>query len=412
MSDQSLRVRALLDTQFVAIAVVLVVVSLAGGWLAYSTHVDPGTESVERTASSWGTESEFEHRAVVTAENPLYPVESTLSNRSTYFSGVSPRFEGEYRFSYDASDGGEPAGDVELAGVMRGVDEARNSENVTVVWERTRPLASTTRESLAPGETVAVSFSMNATALANETGNVEEALGGPSDETQLFLRATVASSGPVNGERVERTTTHRLPLVFDGGKYRVEDAGPKTESFERTVTVTRERSYGPVRAVGGPLLFLLGAGGLGGLVLARRRDALALSQRERERLDYLDDREAFDEWISIIELPPEAFELPEADAGSLGALVDYAIDTDNGVVESPGGDAYYVVHDGYLYAYRPPERSTLGDGEVVDPSLDDVADAEDSVDSDVDVSGVSTRGSDDDDGDGLHSGVSSDVAED
>ncbi|NHN40579.1 DUF5305 domain-containing protein [Halorubellus sp. JP-L1] len=354
MTDQWLRVRALLDAQFVPVVVALLVVTLAGTGVAYATLVDPGTEQVERTASTWGTESEFSHRAVVTEANPLFDVGSTLSNRSTYFAAVSPRFEGEYRFSYRASERGDVDSDVELAVVMRGVDEAERGGNVTVLWERSRPLESTTRESLEPGETVAVPFSVNATALASESEAIEEGLGEPADGTQLFLRATVHANGSVNGEPVDRAATHRLGFAFDDGTYRVAGAGPETESFERTETVARERSFGPLRTLGGPLLVVVGLAGLLGLAIARRRDLLALSAAEREYLTYVDDREQFDEWISTIRLPAQAFELPEAEASSLGSLVDFAIDTDNGVMESPDEDAFYVVHDGYLYAYRPP----------------------------------------------------------
>jgi hypothetical protein len=336
------------------VVAIFVVVAFAGGWLVYTTHVDPGTERVERTASSWETASEFDHYAVVTDANPVYEFGSNLSNRSVYFADVTPRFGGAYEYSYDASDEGALNGTVELEVVMRGVERQDRSENVTVLWERTRRLDAKRLESLSPEESVSVPFSVNATQLANRTGQIEQSLGEPSDGTQLFLRATVNASGSVNGQPVERSRTHSLSLAFDRGKYRVSGAGPDTASFERTETVTRERSYGALRAAGGPLALLFGVGGLGALAFARRRDAIALSPAERERLEYLDDRSEFDEWISTIELPSEAFELPEAKAGSLGSLVDFAIDTDNGVVEAPDAEAFFVVHDGYLYSYRPP----------------------------------------------------------
>jgi len=363
MSDQTLRVRALVDAQFAVVVTVFVVLALAGGWLVYGTYASPGTERVERTASTWGTASEFSHRAVVTEENPLYPVGSNLTNRSVYFASVSPRLEGAYRFSYRASERGELDGRVRLVVVQRGVRAAQNSQNRTVVWERTRELGATSFRALEAGESVGVPFSTNATALAGERRRIERELGRPSDETELYLRATVVANGSVNGNPVERTTTHRLDLAFDGGTYRVAGAGPETESFERTETVARERSYGPLRTAGGPLLLGVGLAGLVGLAVARRRELLALSPAEREYLSYVDDREQFDEWISTIRLPREAFERPEAEASSLGSLVDFAIDTDNGVVASPDEDAYYVVHDGYLFAYRPPDAAGSGDPE-------------------------------------------------
>jgi hypothetical protein len=75
--------------------------------------------------------------------------------------------------------------------------------------------------------------------------------------------------------------------------------------------------------------------------------------REREQLEYKDDTRDFEEWISTIRLPDEVFDRPQAEATSLGALVDFAIDTNNSVIEDPNERAYYVLHEDYLYIYRP-----------------------------------------------------------
>jgi hypothetical protein len=230
---------------------------------------------------------------------------------------------------------------------------------------------------------------------------IETGLGRPSDETQVSLHATVHSTGTVNGRDVERTVSHRLPLVFEGGTYRVPDDATTTNTFERTKSTTRERSYGLVRYAGGPLLVVVGSCGVTGLLLARRRGVIPLSAAERDRLSYLDDREEFDEWISEIRLPAEAFELPEAEAASLASLVDFAIDTDNGVVESPDETVFHVVHDGYLYSYRPPavEDASSGPSEVTESQLS------------LDEVGTDSRDVDAAD-DGFPAGMASDGAED
>lgn len=379
MTDQALRLRALLDEQFVVLILVLTLLTVTGGWLVYSTHVDPGEERVERRAPSWSVQSGFDHHAVVTRANPLYSVGSNLSNRSVYFATVSPRFEGAYRFSYRARESGELNSRVTLAVVKRGLVTEPNSENTTVVWQRTRTIGSVDGTTLRPDDSIRVPFSTNATALGNEVTTIEERLGKPSDRTQLYLRATVTVSGSVNGREVDRKTTHRLSLRFDEGTYRVSNAGPNVESFERTVTVTRERSFGPLREFVSPILFFVGCGGLGVLVVAKRRRSLPLTEQEHARLEYLDDRRQFDDWISEIRLPEEAFDLPEAEASSLGSLVDFAIDTDNGVVESPDDAVFYVVHDGYLYTYRPPVLDEAD--EVEDEADEPTVDAGDGLDS-------------------------------
>jgi hypothetical protein len=96
--------------------------------------------------------------------------------------------------------------------------------------------------------------------------------------------------------------------------------------------------------------------GLAGLTVARSRDDLGLTDAEREWLAYREDRSEFDEWITEFTVPQEAFDRPRARAASLGDLVDFAIDTDSGVVESADGHQYLVVHDEFLYTYTAPRE--------------------------------------------------------
>jgi hypothetical protein len=58
--------------------------------------------------------------------------------------------------------------------------------------------------------------------------------------------------------------------------------------------------------------------------------------------------------------------------------VDFAIDTDNAVIERPDGEEFSVVHDGYRYVYRPPSLPT-SESESVERADDD-ADGEETSD--------------------------------
>ena len=133
-------------------------------------------------------------------------------------------------------------------------------------------------------------------------------------------------------------------------------------AFETTRPVEVPQEAGPPRTVGGPLLLLVGLAGLRALGWVRRQHPDGLTDVERERLTFEDDREDFDEWISVIELPNEVLDRPRASADSLGSLVDFAIDTDNGVVEDPSRGLYCVLHDGYLYTYEPPQLESRPEG--------------------------------------------------
>ena len=352
MSERSLRVRAFLDQQFLVVVVALVLLAGLGGWVTYTTHVDPGTTTEERPGPSWRTAAWFNHSATVTADNPVYPEGTTLRDRSIYFTEVTPVLSGEYVFTYEASESGDLDGTVSLELIQRGIEVGQ--ENTTVVWQTSKDLETTSTESLAPGERMRVPFELDMNATANRTGQITERLGNPPGETQVLVRAVVDLQGSVNGQQVEDVRNHTLAVGLQGGTYRPTEMGSMTDRYESTQTVTVDRTYGPLRSFGGPALLLGSLVALGGLAYVRSQDRIELTPAERERLAFEDDRNDFDEWISEIQLPADAFDLPRAEAQSLSALVDFAIDTDNGVVEDPDEEAYYVVHDGYLYTYRPP----------------------------------------------------------
>jgi hypothetical protein len=358
MAPRSVRLRGGLNRYFLPVAAILVILAVLGGWIAFTTHVAPGTTTDQRPGASWETTGWFNYSANATEANPIYPVGTTLTNRSVYFAGVSPWLNGTYTFAYDASRSGNLTGTVVLRMTFRSVEE--DAER-TIVWEKRQRLSSPVRQSLAPGESLSIPFAINVNRTLNRTEIIDDRLENPPGQPQLLVNASLAVEGTVNGRSLQRVRTHSLPVELERNTYRPDYPGVFTERGQRTRTVTVERTYGPLRRLGAPLVSVAALTALAGLAVARRRGALALSDAERERLAYEDDRSDFDEWISPIDLPDEAFGLPEARAASLGALVDFAIDTDNGVVEVPDEERYHVVHDGYLYTYEPPTPDDAGD---------------------------------------------------
>lgn len=111
---------------------------------------------------------------------------------------------------------------------------------------------------------------------------------------------------------------------------------------------------------------MAGVGGLAGLTVARRRDELAVSQADRERLSATATREQFDDWITRARVPASARADPLVPVDSLDGLVDVAIDTDARVVEDRGRDEFVVLGDAVTYVYRPTDPRT-GDFGTTDP---------------------------------------------
>ncbi len=357
MSEWKLRARGALARNLTVVVVALVVLALVGGWLTYTTYAAPETTTEQRVVSTWETTGAFDHGATVREENDVFAVGSRLENRSVYFTRIAPVLEGAYAFSYRASQQGDLSTTVNLSLVVRGVEggggTGDQADARSVLWETRRPLNERSVESAPPGETVRVPFSVDVSEVANATDRISEDLGGAPGTVQTRVEATVTLRGQVNGRQVERTMTHALPVTPENGRYVVEYAGPTTDEYESTAPVTIERSYGPVRRYGAPLLLVAALAGEAAVALAQSRNWLELSPAEREWLAYRDDRAEFDEWITAFDLPAETFDRPRATAESLGDLVDFAIDVDSGVVEVDEGH-FVVLHDGTRYEYRAP----------------------------------------------------------
>jgi len=348
-----LRIRGLLDRWFGVLVVAFLVVALAGGWLAYQGHIEPGTTTEQQTVSTWNVTGTVAHSASVRSTNPVYEVGERLHDRPIYFREATPVLDGTVSFVYGASEGGTLDVDVTRRISLQSVEDTR--ERTLVVWERIHETEQWTTESVDPGSPVEAPFSVNVSRMMNLTERVDEDLDSPPGQPRLVVNTTFGLSGTVNNRSIDRTETYPVVVEFDGSNYRVV-ANATSERFESTRAIEVPRSPGLVQLVGGPVLLLVGFVGAGGLLAARTQNWLEVTDIERERLAYEDDREDFEEWISTIQLPDEVLDRPRARADSLGSLVDFAIDTDNGVIEDLSRGLYCVVHHGTLYTYRPPDK--------------------------------------------------------
>lgn len=349
-SLREVRVRKFLDERLAGVVALLVLLAVLGGWVAYGTHVDPGTVVEEETVATWEEQSAVSHQATVERENPVFARGQTLDDRSHYFTRVSPTLEGEYSYRYAASDGGEL--DVELATALqvRAVDEDGNA-----YWQRTEPLNRSEASSLAPGEAATVPFAFNVSRAALELERIESSLDTTVGDAEVTVLVDAHVTGVVNGEQV--THHHRDEVVVrpDGGVYRVEPGEPLEQTHERTRPVESSATYGPLRSYGSVLLVVLALGGLAGCLWLRHREALAPTEAQLSTLERRRERAEFEDWISRGQVPADVLEGPGIELDSLGDLVDVAIDTNNRVIEDSETGAFVVVGDENWYYTAGPE---------------------------------------------------------
>ena len=349
--ETRLRLRAFLDAQFAVLLAVCLLVAAAGGAVVYTTHVEPGTETETRTVSSWTVETEYVHSAEVTEPSPVFSIGDELTNRETYFASVAPELDvaAETTYTADSAESVDVAIDSTL--VVRNVG---GEEGGIVYWEQGEAVDSTTATGVEPGETVSAPFTLNSTAIDERVAAIEEELGASPGETETFVVTDVEVAGTLNGENVTYTRSVQFGISHEGATYTVSDPGVQSDSDEQQETVVVERTYGPLRGIGGPALLAVGLLGTASLGYVRYEGLLRVDDAEREYLSFRDDRSEFDEWITRVRLPPEAHDRPEAHAEDLRDLVDFAIDNDTGVVEDPNTGAFHAVSGEFVYTYRPP----------------------------------------------------------
>ncbi len=348
-SDRLLvRARAALAEWYTLVVVVLLALALVGGWGAYTSIAGPAEQMNRDTTDSWSATGSFDHSAEVTSENEVYPVGTELSDRSVYFTDVTPELEGAFTYQYDA-DAGDVTADVELERVIRAADDEQE------YWETNETITETSAEGLAPGEAATADFAVDVPATVNESERIEESLGDSPGSIETTVVATVTLQGTVDGEPVDRTEQYELGIEPDGSTYAVSTSEAGRDGSQQTgseVSTPSDSGFGPIL----PLVLLLGSlGGLGVIVAAKHSGRLEPSEAEFERLRSEYEREEYDEWISRGSLPDTVRERPRIAVSTLEDLVDVAIDCDRRVLEDESAGEYYVVDGESLYVYEPEE---------------------------------------------------------
>lgn len=371
------RIRAAVADNYELVLAALLLVGAVGGYLTYTTVVDPGTTTESREVASWQSSGEFTHQATVVDGTEALEEGTVLRNRSTYFQSVTPELDGAFAYSYAASDDGSLDADTTVSVAFRSV-EPDTDGNETVYWAYDRRIASSSAQSLSPGAQATVPFTVNATALSQEAERVDEEFGGTPGDLQTVVVVRTELSGTRNGQPVDATRTYRLPIQPDGSLYRVADPGVVTESGGQTERVSVPVEYGPLRTAAGPLLLALSLVAAGGLVYARRDGRLAVTDRERQWLAYRSTREEFDDWITTGRVPDGADGSAVVEVDTLSGLVDLAIDTDNRVLEDRARGACLVLAEDRWYRYETPPEPLDGAGpEPVDTATGEADAADD-----------------------------------
>lgn len=346
MTEWGTRLRMLVSENYGVVVAVAVVLALVGTGVIYATFVDPGTETRQEVQGVWESSAGYSHEATVVEQNRVFPVGSTLEDRSSYYTRLAPVLNGTFRYGFDANDG-QLGVELNSRLVIRSVTEGGEE-----LWRVEEPLGNDAA-TLAPGETATLSFAVNVSEAASAVESIENDLGGSAGQTEVFVRTAVSADGTAAGGPAAHEDTYDLAITPGTGTYGVS-AADETVPHERTERVTSEVQYGPVRSALGPLALLVGLVGVAGLGVGRHRSWFEVTDDERIAATFADEREEFDDWISRGTVPETARNRPTVEIESLEDLVDVAVDANARVLEDVDDGTYYVLADDTCYAYEPP----------------------------------------------------------
>jgi hypothetical protein len=352
--DFGLRLRRAAEDWFAVLVAVLVLTALVGGWLTYTTHVDPGTHVETRTNVVFERTVGFDHGATVSRQNSVFPMGARLSDREVYFTAIAPVLDGSVASTYDSPHGDPVELTTRLTLVTRSV--ARRGDAETVYWSVSEPLASPSTVTVTPGETVRTRFSVNVSEVTERADTVRDELGNSPGRTEALVVADLQFAGRVGGQRVDTPVDYVLRIEPGGGTYEVTEPGGGTEAVRVTEREVVENDYGPVRSAGGPALFVVPLVVVGLLLYGRSVGRLSVSEAEREALEFASTRSEFDEWITAGRVPG-ALEEPVVRTDSLEGLVDVAIDTNERVIHDTRTDRYVVFDDPVTYVFERSDAS-------------------------------------------------------
>ncbi|MDF9744686.1 DUF5305 domain-containing protein [Natrinema salsiterrestre] len=348
--ERRLRSRVLLAEYRTAIIVALVVLVALGGWVSYGAYATPGEETSRQRTTAWTATGDVSHAATVTEPNTIYDEGTRLENDPLYYTAISPTVDGEFVAGYDA----RTSDDVQVGLTVDLVYRSVGSDNTTHWSERER-LASTREANVQPGENVTAAFSVNVSEITARVDEIESDLEASRGDTEIELVLEREIDGTIAGERRSTADSYRLTIDADSGTYEIEDGESYDETHEEYETETVPASVSPIRSVGGPLLVVLGIGGLAGLGYVSRRVPTPTTA-EREWLAYRDDRAEFEGVITTMRLPDAALEGPRGELETLSALAEFGIDVGSAIVFDPERDLYVVRGDGMVSVFEPPAK--------------------------------------------------------
>ena len=297
----------------------------SAGWV----YAHPPTTEVTDRIDKVPVESELHTYAQVTGSTSLYSKGTTLRDQPVYFTSATPTVLLSLRTTIPTDEPVTVNQSLEL--LIRGVRDGH------VFWSETRSL--NVERKTSRNNTVTTSASLDVPKVQERVREVTDEIGSAGSVEVLVRTNVTYETSQYSGHESERA----LVQLADRS-YAIEYVTfGKTHStpITRTITVPRQSrfGYGFPATIGGIAVVL---SGLVGVLYVRREDM--------ETLDYLLQKERYDEWVSAGKLP-QSVAAETVSLRSLEGVVDVAIDTNKRVIYDETQNRYAVIDGEVIYDY-------------------------------------------------------------
>ncbi len=336
------RFQSLTAEKFTLILPVVVVCVILSGLFVYASGYMPEYRDVTVDVPWYTIDGRYEYRAVVSEENPLWPVGTTLTDNPVYFFAAAPELQTTFTFLVEGETVDLNVVSHSVAVLSMKDAEATYWSKEVVIAEHAGPLQSGVYRN---------SFTLDMRDMQRRLNEIKEYLDFQRGTPVVDIVTTAVFTGTVDGKPVNEHRTYLMPITLGAGHYSISDNLSFTEAITASQTQTIE-VYPPMhQQYAAVLLLLVSVGMLLWVILSKsphfKTPAGMLQALEQEAVHarYRDwmSRGRFDHSITAHRI----------ELGSLEDIISAAVDMNQRVIYDNDEKTYFFVHDNILYIYKP-----------------------------------------------------------
>ncbi|NLM30598.1 MAG: DUF5305 domain-containing protein [Methanomicrobiales archaeon] len=336
------RLQSLTSEKFTLVLPFAILCLALSGFFVYSSFYMPEYRDVTVETPWYTVDSRYEYRAIVSEENPLWPVGTTLTENPVYFFAAAPEVQTTFTLFAEGKD-------VNLDVVSHTSAVLSMRDSGTTYWSKELPIA----EHAGPLQSGALqnSFTLNVRDMQNQLNRIREGLGFQRGDPVIDIVTTTMFTGTVDGRPVDEVRKYLMPITLGQGHYSISDKLDTNEAvLARDIQMTA--IYPPAHQQYAAIVFLIASVGLlVWAILARSRsaktsaDMLQEMEREATHARYRDwmSRGRFDHSIGAHRI----------ELGSLEDIISAAVDMNQRVIYDDDEKIYFFIHDSILYVHNP-----------------------------------------------------------